>query len=966
MSSEVWKCWVSCAGLFTALFSSDSFAREKANWEKILAEDTPAAAADDIIERGWTYGLQVDAFRRIESSGTTDWQDILLKDERLREIAINNSAAVKEIIDEMAAADPSLDDRNPAKAEKICGFGLIFAELGNFSEAQAQCLRGFKLAELNSGPGSPQALACMAKTARLFLLMGDYERVQRIAEEGVNICERNDAAGLKWRALFLSLKAEAEMGRGFYKDAQESANLALREARATDSPDALALSLALVAAGRSERHRGNYGDAAKLLTEAVETSATPGSGATSDTLSRLGSDIAAVHASALQALGVLALAQGDQASLDQTIARLESHLPDKEEVFTPARAKLLLLQAASGAKKGDTERAGKYGTEYLEYVDQTLPAALGMVESQRLGWQRAFLNYSVPVAFCTPDELASHVLNWKGVVLDSMIGDRRNLGAQKTEAAIKWSEELTRCRQKLLQAQLGNSDEAGVQELKNRIFYLERKIADETRRYFNESALGAELEKVKDSLGADEVLVEFIGYKEISDPEFGESQFGAVVIARQGPARWIPLGPEPGLAALLREALSLVSSTGDRSEPVGDALSQLHEQLWSKVEAVFPPDVETVYISPDGFANFTPFACLIDSSGAMLGEKFNVAYVGSGRDLLAKSMPASNKSLQIFADPDFGQDRALLADANSAQPAERALAQTEFDKVALPPLPGTEREAAILSEVAEAAGWTPRVAMKQSATEQSLAGLRPPGILHLATHGFFLGGKSAAAPGDSLRGMTVKQAVDSAGGEAVNLPELNPMIQSGIALTGAQKTLSLWSDGQAPDPADDGILTALDVAGLDLKGTWLVTLSACETGVGEAKSGEGVFGLKRAFMMAGAQNLLMTLWPVSDETTPQIMGDFYRDALNSGNAAEAFGRTQRQWLSNLKKERGLHAAVREAGPFAMVVMANPQLKSTEVIRSDAETLEQRREESRKQQESMPKQQDFDRLDKIFE
>jgi CHAT domain-containing protein len=294
------------------------------------------------------------------------------------------------------------------------------------------------------------------------------------------------------------------------------------------------------------------------------------------------------------------------------------------------------------------------------------------------------------------------------------------------------------------------------------------------------------------------------------------------------------------------------------------------------------------------------------------------------------------------------------------------LAQTEFDKVALPPLPGTEREAEILSDVAESAGWTPRVAMKHQATEQSLASLRPPGVLHLATHGFFLGGKSASAPGDSMRGMTVKQAVDFSGGEAVNLPELDPMIQSGIALTGAQKTLSLWSEGRAPDPADDGILTALDVAGLDLKGTWLVTLSACETGVGEAKSGEGVFGLKRAFMMAGAQNLLMTLWPVSDETTPEIMGDFYRSALNSGNAAESFGITQREWLSNLKKEKGLHAAVREAGPFAMVVMANARLKSNEVIRSDAETLEQKRAESRKQQQSMPEQKDFDRLDKLFE
>ena len=957
---------VVCVLLSSAFFVSGSLAQELAEWEKILKDDAPVAETKDTGRRGWTYGLQIDAFARIESSGATDWQDILLKDERSKGITINDSPMVKELIDQMAASDAQLDDRDPEKAEKICGFGLVFAELGDFSLAQAQCLRGFKLAELNSGPGRPQALACMAKTARLFLLMGDYERVQRIADEGVNICDKKDDERSRWKPLFLSLKSEAQAGRGLHKDAQESAKLALEEVRAADQPYTLGLSSALIACGRSERFRGNNSEAAKLLAEAVKASAAPKPRANATTLEHLGSDVAAVHATALQTLGELQLAQGDQSSLDQTIAQLESHLPSKAGVFTPARAKLLLLQAANAAKKGETEQARKYGTDYLEYVDQALPAALGMVESQRLGWQRAFLNYSVPVAFCDPDGLASHVLNWKGVVLDSMIGDRRNLGAQKTEAAIQWSNELTRCRQKLLQAQLGNTDEASLQELKNRIFYLERKIADETRRYFNESALGARLDDVRNSLGPDEVLVEFVSYKDITDPEFGEPQFGAVVVTREKSATWIPLGSEDRLSSLLRRTMGVISSAVDQSTEVARNLSELHEQLWTKVEAVFPPGIGTVYISPDSFANFTPFACLVDSSGTMLGEKYSVAYVGSGRDLLTKSMPASNKSLQIFADPDFGQERNLLAGTKATQSTERALAQTEFDKVALPPLPGTEREAKILSDAAKSAGWTPQVAMKQQATEQSLASLRPPGILHLATHGFFLGGRSVSAPGDSLRGMAVKQTVDSTGAEAVNLPELNPMIQSGIALSGAQKTLSLWSDGQAPDPANDGILTALDVAGLDLKGTWLVTLSACETGVGEAKSGEGVFGLKRAFMMAGAQNLLMTLWPVSDETTPEIMGDFYRSALNSGNAAEAFGRTQREWLSNLKRSKGLHAAVREAGPFAMVVMANPGLKSNEVIRSDSETLEQKRAESRKQQQSMPEEKDFDRLDKLFE
>ena len=149
------------------------------------------------------------------------------------------------------------------------------------------------------------------------------------------------------------------------------------------------------------------------------------------------------------------------------------------------------------------------------------------------------------------------------------------------------------------------------------------------------------------------------------------------------------------------------------------------------------------------------------------------------------------------------------------------------------------------------------------------------------------------------------------------------MRASGIALTGAQSTLRSWAERKAPDPENDGILTAEEVAALDLQGTWLVSLSACETGVGEARSGEGVLGLRRSFMMAGAENLLMTLWPVSDQTTPEIMADFYREALKTGNAPGSLAKVQREWLVKLRKEKGLFEAVRDAGPFVMATIGKP-------------------------------------------
>ena len=100
---------------------------------------------------------------------------------------------------------------------------------------------------------------------------------------------------------------------------------------------------------------------------------------------------------------------------------------------------------------------------------------------------------------------------------------------------------------------------------------------------------------------------------------------------------------------------------------------------------------------------------------------------------------------------------------------------------------------------------------------------------------------------------------------------------------------------------EDGILTVEDVSTLNLKGAWLVTLSACDTGSGEARAGEGVMGLHRGFVEAGAQNLLMTLWPISDQFTVQIMSDFYDAAHESRNAPEALATIQHAWLVKLKE-----------------------------------------------------------------
>jgi CHAT domain-containing protein len=179
------------------------------------------------------------------------------------------------------------------------------------------------------------------------------------------------------------------------------------------------------------------------------------------------------------------------------------------------------------------------------------------------------------------------------------------------------------------------------------------------------------------------------------------------------------------------------------------------------------------------------------------------------------------------------------------------------------------------------------------ATEAAVKNARGPRILHLATHGFFL--------------------PDQALGTAGTAPYEDALVRSGLALAGANRA-GLHRSG------DDGLLTALEIAGMDLSGTVLVVLSACDTGVGEVKSGEGVFGLRRAFALTGAQNLVMSLWPVDDAWTVRHMGHFYR-SLRTMAPAAALRHAQLQTIQELAERLGGDAPPHLWAPFILQIGA---------------------------------------------
>jgi CHAT domain-containing protein len=261
-------------------------------------------------------------------------------------------------------------------------------------------------------------------------------------------------------------------------------------------------------------------------------------------------------------------------------------------------------------------------------------------------------------------------------------------------------------------------------------------------------------------------------------------------------------------------------------------------------------------------------------------EKHTIHCVVSGRDLLAERFQGKTEAPLVLADPDYDHSPEVGRIANPSHgPAGGPRGSEGLVRLGRAQrLPGTAREArAIAPRLRAYTGMEPRVHLGKEAREEVFKAARSPRVLVLATHGFF---------------------VEGAGEKA----EENPLLRCGLLLAGANQR------GQAAG-AEDGVLTGLEIVGADLRGTELVVLSACETGLGEVRDGEGVAGLRQAFQLAGARSVAATLWQIPDAETAALMAAFFGNLAQGQGKAAALAGAQRTLI---KAQREQHAA---AHPF---------------------------------------------------
>lgn len=349
--------------------------------------------------------------------------------------------------------------------------------------------------------------------------------------------------------------------------------------------------------------------------------------------------------------------------------------------------------------------------------------------------------------------------------------------------------------------------------------------------------------------------------------------------------------PERGVGGI-RPAANDAAAAGKPSEAKG-AQEELFAKLFGPFKA-YLDGAETLVVAPSGNLNLVPFEVLREAGReGYLCDRVHVVY-GLGRDMLAaKSITesiatvSSSQKAAIVAAPDYSGAGGMTGTAvafNKAKPLSRGTVRdwpVSFDG-----LPGTAREAETIGRLAK--GTDVSILTGDRASEAAVKALSHLSILHFATHGFFLEDvdKSKAENTRGVGGIWTNEPkpLDQAAAQL-----RNPSLRSGLALAGANR---LASNVPISEGEEDGILTAAEVTGMDLQGTDLVVLSACETGLGDVQRGEGVFGLRRAFKIAGAKNIVMSLWSVPDEETVWLMEKFYTAYLAGNKPAMALNKAR--------------------------------------------------------------------------
>lgn len=833
------------------------------NW----TETQPVSIYNTLLELGSIYQAQsklADAEATYEEA-LQGLVELLGEGHPSSMVARGNLGQIYEMMGLFDQAEPLLKD-TLALMESILGeahadtlsvrnnLALLYESQGNFREAEPlyEKSRTLMIELFGEDHNNPTAVA--NNLAYLYMLMEEYEKSTGMFEEVIR----------RWEGIFgpehqNTLKARNNLGRVYKRQgildlAEQNISTALELRRSVLGADHIDAIRSMIDLGGVYIDQGRNEEAVTLLTDALALAET---------------ELGNLHPYTFDALNYLA-------DVNENMNELQSAVELRELGFARRSDFLdtMLWTTGENAREG-----------YVRLHRPEFNAYLALLS--RIGDERS------------AQRLIDASLQRKGLLL-KVTSEIQQIATMTTDPELSaLANELEQARvelaSKTLSGPTAETKDNHVQilyELEQRVNEIQGEIGRASVR-FRTSIAGSSSDRLTGEMAEDSALVDFLAYEQDGEPKllagvitkFGDEVTYHIVNYDNRPEMEEYIG-------MYREMIQDDLVDEDELAEIGiETYLTVWEPLMDTLE-----DLDYVYLIPDGLLNIVPFGALMNEDEEYLIQTHDLHMLTSGRDLLPNEFDLAVGEYLVMAGPDYDSDKVVSADVMEAAAGRRSAALQMGIRGAgsglrglnFAPLPGAEEEGKIIIDRVVSNDGASENFFGNEAQEQILVDMNAaPEILHVATHGFFL------KPDEGLR----KRLLKAMRGTEVHVPPPgdNPMLRAGLAFAGINTNAQFLGDIET---TNDGVLTALEVLDLNLSGTKLVVLSACETGLGEIHEGEGVYGLRRSFQEAGVAEVVSSLWEVSDAGTQALMTDFYDKMLNGQPAREALRETQLEMIED--------------------------------------------------------------------
>jgi len=808
----------------------------------------------------------------------------------------NYSAAEPLFLRSLTITEKVLGKEHNDYSNRLNNLAFLYQETGRYTAAEPLFKEALNIRKKVLGEEHPDYARVLNNLAGLYGLMGNYSAAESLWSQVLAIQKKALGEEHPEYANTLSNLAALYNDQGKYEYAEILFKEALRINKMVlgeEHPDYIT-SLNNLAYAYS--YLGKYDDAESLYKEALNIG------------EKIFGEEHPYYASSLHNLAFIYKIKGNYSAAEPlfltSLTIIKKVLGEEHPEYTADLNNLAGLYEGMG----DYKKAFIYCTESADLAFRHMEKNFtALSEDEKLKWWQSvegyfqlepsilFKNSGSPggmlsQAFDQQLNLKSYILNDKAKVLQWA---RKNSDPQMQQLLNEWQNNKA-----ILAKQYSLPVDARISQLDSldKITNEEEKQINQQSAAFrtNQQNLQIDSRQVQQKLKPGEAAIEFIRFYYYHKDWTDSVLYAAfVILPGDSTPHFVPLCEEKQLSGLLdsksnssaQYVKQLYRGIGikGRIQTDGKKGDTLYTLIWKPL-LPWLNGIKKVSIAPAGLLNRVAFNALPVDSNTYLIDKYQLRQFSSIRQIAEQKIPVqpSNNTTDITL---YGGIQFNAADTTATSGNETSTTPLPDNvkrsiRVGIwNDLPGTLKEVNNIKQLFTTNKKATQIITGANATEESLKQLsgKSPSILHLATHGF------------SLPDADKKRITNSTVSENQFTLADNPLLRSGIIMAGANR---VWN-GAVPIPGkEDGIVTAYEISNMDLSNTELVVLSACETALGDIKGTEGVFGLQRAFKLAGVQNMLLSLWQVPDAETAELMNLLYANKLNGMTTYEAFNKAQ--------------------------------------------------------------------------